>query len=93
MFSVPALSTVGYFLAWGQWLAGLFDAVENYALLTLLQGAAVEGVVPDSAAATLARQCALLKFGLIAVGLIYVASAGFYATVAAYLRRQRAIRT
>jgi hypothetical protein len=52
-------------LAWGQWGAALFDALENAILLAILLGG-VGGPWP-----MLARICALLKFGLIFIGLVY----------------------
>jgi hypothetical protein len=52
-------------LAWGLWLAALFDAIENWALTTALFS------VPASPLPEIARWCALLKFGLIFTGLVY----------------------
>lgn len=61
-----ALARVGVVLAWGQLLAALLDAVENYALIRLLLGAG-EALWP-----ALARASALPKFALVALGLLYV---------------------
>jgi uncharacterized membrane protein YeiB len=61
-----SLATVGRWLAWGQWLAALLDSVENVALLVLLLG------TPAAPWPQIARWCALPKFGLILVGLVYV---------------------
>ncbi len=59
--------TVGLILAWGQWFAALFDAVENAALLKLLFGD-LQSPYPE-----IAKVFAIAKFVLIALGLIYVA--------------------
>ncbi|CAN5538821.1 hypothetical protein BH10PLA2_BH10PLA2_06300 [soil metagenome] len=57
--------TCGLALAWGQWLAAIFDAVENYALLQqLFHG-------PDATWTVLAWWCAVLKFVLVILGLGY----------------------
>jgi hypothetical protein len=63
-FSV--LATVGGILAWAQFAAALLDAVENYAMLRILnrpQGAFWPAV---------ALGCALPKFVIILLGLLYV---------------------
>lgn len=60
------LALLGSWLAWGQWLAALLDAVENAALLTMLFGS-VESPWPQ-----VARWCAVPKFALVALGLLYV---------------------
>ena len=60
------LANLGARLAWGQWLAALLDAVENMALFVLLI-TTVQSPWPE-----LARWCALVKFALIFVGLIYI---------------------
>jgi hypothetical protein len=52
-------------LAWGQWLAAIFDAVENLALTILLFGTLA---MPWP---QIARLYALLKFGLIFFGILY----------------------
>jgi hypothetical protein len=57
---------LGLVLAFGLGLAALLDAVENYALTTMLFSAAAE---PWPA---VARRCATGKFALIIVGLVYV---------------------
>ena len=56
---------LGRFLGWGAYAAILFDAVENMALFTILNGQ-VAAPYPQVAAA-----CALVKFTLIVTGLIY----------------------
>jgi hypothetical protein len=62
---------LGILLAWSQGLAALADAVENIALITLLFGP-VASPWPE-----IAWICAMIKFGLILLGLVYT----FYATV------------
>lgn len=64
-----SLAAVGLLLAWGQGLAALLDAVENTALLVTLLGS------PAAPWPQIALGCAALKFGLILLGLAYVASA------------------
>lgn len=60
------LATLGKPLAWGVWLAALCDVVENVALWRLLVGPVT---APWPA---LARWCAMVKFGLLGLGLVYV---------------------
>jgi hypothetical protein len=60
------LVAAGLLLAWGQWLAALFDGVENAALYKLLLGD-LQSPWPE-----VARIFATLKFILIALGLIYI---------------------
>lgn len=60
---------LGMLLAWGLWLAAVFDATENYALITMLFGT-VADPYPQIAAV-----CAVCKFGLIVLGLLYSAIA------------------
>jgi len=62
-----AWNSIGLALAWGLWLAAVFDAVENLALIVMLFGTPAEPY-PAAAAA-----CATLKFGLILSGLLYAA--------------------
>jgi len=59
------LASSGLFLAWGLWLAALFDAVENLGLTLNLFGP-VMSPWPE-----IARWCATIKFILIFLGLIY----------------------
>jgi len=56
---------LGRLLAWGMLLAALADALENLALLRLLLAAEAMGPWP-----AVARLAALLKFALLAVGLL-----------------------
>lgn len=60
-----ALAAVGVPLAWAQWLAALFDATENIALLRLL-GGPVASPWPQ-----IAWGCAIVKFVLVGLGLLY----------------------
>ena len=60
------LVTTGVLLAWGQWLAALMDGVENAALIRLILGE-IQSPWPQ-----IARICAIIKFSLIALGLLYV---------------------
>ncbi len=61
-----AWHTVGLLLAWSLWIAALSDATENLALFTELLG---NNVAPYP---QVAQICALIKFGLILLGLLYV---------------------
>jgi len=63
---VRFLSTVGVVLAWAQFGAALLDAVENYTLIRVLLGSQQE-LWPG-----VARWCAVFKFLIVAVGLVYV---------------------
>lgn len=57
---------LGRWLAWGVGLAALCDVVENIALWRLLVG---QVAIPWP---ELARWCAMVKFGLLGLGLVYV---------------------
>jgi len=59
------LSVIGVPLAWGQWMAAVFDAVENFGLTLILFGANGQIWAP------VARWCAIIKFGLIFLGITY----------------------
>lgn len=71
----PAIGRLGSPFAWGSLLAGLLDAIENYALIELLLGSS------NDLWPAVARWCALPKFGLVAIALIYVAIGGLTALV------------
>lgn len=58
---------LGYVLAWAQWLAALFDAGENVALLKMLSASGFGNTWP-----VIARWCAIPKFALILAGVAYV---------------------
>ena len=60
------ISLLGLYLAWAQWGAALLDALENYALIRVLLGT-VQGGWP-----AVARYCALPKFTIIVLGLVYI---------------------
>jgi hypothetical protein len=74
------LSVVGVLLAWAQFGAGLLDALENYALIQVLLGSQRE-VWP-----VMARWCAVPKFLIVALGLVYV-GVGTLIAVAVRTRR------
>ena len=61
----PILFVIGILLAWGQFLAAGIDAVENLALTKMLFGV-VQVPWPE-----VARVCALVKFSLILLGIVY----------------------
>jgi len=63
--STSVLHRMGFCLAWLVLLAAPLDAVENYALIRLV----AEG--PADFWAQLARVCAVPKFALVALGLVY----------------------
>jgi hypothetical protein len=68
-----AAAALGVLLAWGMGLAALLDAAENAALWQVLQGSAA------STWPVVARWCAIVKFSLVAAGLLYAgAGAVFY---------------
>jgi len=55
----------GSWLAWGQWLAAILDAIENWALTSILFGSEL------SPWTMIARWCAQIKFLLVFLGLVY----------------------
>lgn len=61
------LAALGVVLSWGQWIAALLDATENYALIRLLLGSE-RALWP-----ALAYGCALPKFLIVGVGILFVA--------------------
>ncbi|MCU0541225.1 MAG: hypothetical protein MUE44_03445 [Oscillatoriaceae cyanobacterium Prado104] len=63
----PRWLGVGIVLAWGQWVAAVFDAIENLCLFPFLYGTAKDGL----SLALVAALSAGLKFGLIGLGIIY----------------------
>jgi hypothetical protein len=66
----PVLAGIGTALAWGLLLAGALDAVENIALIRVLLGSQ-QALWP-----VVARWCAVAKFLIVALGLLYVVAAG-----------------
>lgn len=65
-YSTPLLANSGIALAWGQWLAAVFDGLENLSLLVVLFGAL------GNIASLAAMLFAIAKFALIISGLIYI---------------------
>ncbi|MBC7228599.1 MAG: hypothetical protein H5T61_15430 [Thermoflexales bacterium] len=64
------LAALGVMFSWGQWLAALLDAVENYALIRLLLGSE-RALWP-----ALAWGCALPKFLLVGLGVLFIGVGG-----------------
>jgi len=64
-------------LAWTQWLAALLDGIENLGLILILFGPVIDPWP------VIARWCAILKFSLIFLGMIYA----FYGLVVSLLPR------
>lgn len=64
------LATTGILVAWAQWIAALFDALENAGLTVMLLGQV------SSLWAQVAFGAAVIKFTLILLGLAYAAAAG-----------------
>lgn len=60
------LATVGGALAWAQFLAAIFDIVENLALIALLRNSERLWLP------TVARASAIIKFSIVSAGLIYI---------------------
>ena len=63
---ILVLANLGVILAWTPFVAGILDSIENYALIQLLFGA------PSESFAMIARWCAIPKFTLVGIGLLYV---------------------
>ena len=63
---LPLLVAPGALLAWGQIVAALLDALENYALIQILLG------TEQDLWAQVARWSALPKFSLVAFGILYI---------------------
>lgn len=72
MQSHQLLAALGIWLAWGQWLAALLDVVENLALMNVLFGSVTTFLVQ------LAKWCAIFKFSLIILGLLYSVIGGAF---------------
>jgi len=77
-----SLASVGLLLAWGQWAAALFDAIENGALWAMLAAA------PAAPWPQIARWCATVKFALVLLGLAYAIVGGVWAAASARRRRE-----
>lgn len=78
---VSWLATIGSWLAWGVLAAALLDAIENAALIQLLLGGQAVWLAP------VARWCALPKFGLVLLGLLYVLLLGIPGLLLTFWRR------
>jgi len=76
---IPFLATMGWVIAWTLFIAGIFDGIENYALVQMLIG------TPSDGLALLARWCAIPKFTIIGIGLVYV----LVGTIATLIERSR----
>lgn len=74
------LARLGPWLGWGLILAAVCDAIENRALWLVLNSSPGPGML-DYSAASLARSCALIKFGLIFFGLVYLFYGGMVVLV------------
>ena len=61
-----AAARVGIVLAWAQFAAATLDAVENYALIRVVLGSTAD-LWP-----ALARACAIPKFAIVGLGLLYL---------------------
>jgi hypothetical protein len=64
--SNTSLAGLGVYLAWGQWIAAIFDGLENTALFINLVQA------PTSPWPQIAQTAAIIKFTLIILGLLYI---------------------
>ncbi|RPJ63395.1 MAG: hypothetical protein EHM12_02410 [Dehalococcoidia bacterium] len=69
VLSAKGWRVIGVLLAWGLWVAAILDAIENYALVTMLFGTVADPYPQIS------QVCALCKFSLILLGLAYCALA------------------
>jgi len=82
------LAWTGIVLAWGQLLAGALDALENVALLRLLvRAGTADGL---SAWPAVARACAIPKFLIVVLSLLYLLVAGVVALAGRGSGRQAA---
>ncbi len=78
---VGFLAALGASLAWAQFVAALLDALENYALIRVLLGG------QQAWWPAVARWCALPKFLIVALGLLYVVAGVVVVVVAKVFRR------
>ena len=87
-----SLARVGIYLAWGQWLAALFDAMENTALLSVLRSASTvrDTLLPNSFVVTLGWFSTMGKWWLIEAGLLYIAASIAYRVVESWRASRRA---
>ena len=63
----------GFILGWGQLLAALLDAIENFALIRVILDS------PRDAWPIIARWCAIVKFSIVGAGLAYILIGVIYA--------------
>ena len=75
---------LGVVLAWGQLVAAVLDGVENYALIRVLLGSEQE-LWP-----AVARWCAVPKFLMVAIGLIYIIIGAIVVVAGAWRQKERA---
>jgi hypothetical protein len=67
---LPKMRIAGFMLAWGQFPAALFDAVENLVFFQILNGSTQE-MWP-----LIAWCCAFVKFTLVGMGWLYILCGG-----------------
>lgn len=75
------LAALGIWLVWGQWLAALLDVVENLALMNILFGSVTTSLVQ------IARWCAISKFSLIILGLLYSVIGGAFYVILSWFQK------
>lgn len=71
----------GAVIAWAQFAAAILDAIENYALIKVLLGAS-NTVLP-----ALAKWCAIPKFVIVGVGLVYILAGALWILVSRLVKR------
>ena len=81
-----ALAYIGVTLAWAQLIAAAFDSLENVALLKLLFGS------EQPAWSVVARACAIPKFLIVLLGLLYILVALIFVLAGAGQRARSATR-
>jgi len=81
-----ALAYIGITLSWAQFLAAAFDSLENVALLKLLFGS------EQPAWSVVARACAIPKFLIVLLGLLYILVALIFVLAGAGQRARSATR-
>ena len=63
---LPYAATWGMVIGWAQFMAAMLDTIENYALIKLTFG------YQHASWPLIARWCAMVKFGIVGVGLTYI---------------------
>ena len=66
MYRFAFLAQCGIILGWSQFAAALLDAIENAALIRIILDSQLE------LWSIIARWCAIVKFGIVAAGLVYI---------------------